>query len=134
MIKDKIRFCEFCQQNKGPVNREESAFIFEIGKYPKEKIQTDILEPLPETKRRNKYVITTIDTCTRYLFVQALIEFLKNVFSKKGIPRIIQTDNGKNFISIIFQDFLKLYGIIHKRSTYFHPQTQEIVKRMNKTL
>ena len=95
----------------------------------------DILGPLPETKLRHKYIITAIDTCARYLFAQALkrirtketIEFLKIIFNEKGIPRIIQTDNGKNFVSTEFQDFLKLYSIIH-------PQFQGMVERMNKTL
>jgi len=102
----------------------------------------DILGPLPETKLRHKYIITAIDTCTCYLFAQALkririeetIKFLKIIFSEKGILRVIQTDNGKNFVSTEFQDFLKLYSIIHKRSIYFHPQSQGMVERMNKTL
>jgi len=91
MIQDKIRSCELCQRNNGPVSREENAFIPEIGNYPMEKIQIDILGPIPETRRRNKYIITAIDTCTRYLFAQALkriraeetIEFLKNIISEK---------------------------------------------------
>ena len=81
-----------------------------------EKLQMDILRLLPKTKLRHKYIITAIDTCTRYLFAQALkrirtketIEFLKIIFNAKGIPWIIQTENGKNFVFTEFQDFLKL--------------------------
>ena len=98
MIQDKIRSFELCQRNKGPVSREENVFNPEIANYPMEKIQIDILGPIPETRRRNKYIITAIDTCTRYLFAQALkriraeetIGFLKNVISEKGTPRIIR--------------------------------------------
>ena len=142
IIGEKIKECEICQKNKGPISREETAFIPEVGKFPMEMMQMDVLGPLPETKRRVKFIITAIDTCTRYLFAKAFkrvraeetISFLKNIFNKKGIIKILQTDNGKNFVAEELADFLKQYDVIHKRSTTYHPQSQGMVERMNKTI
>jgi len=142
IIGEKIKECEICQKNKGPISREETAFIPEVGKFPMEILQMDVLGPLPETKRRVKFIITAIDTCTRYLFAEAskrvraeeTISFLKNIFNDKGIIKILQTDNGKNFVAEELADFLKQYDVLHKRSTTYHPQSQGMVERMNKTI
>lgn len=107
-----------------------------------QRVQMDVLGPLPRTKRKNQYIITAIDVATRYLFVKAVprarsketIEFLKEIIPEKGLMQIIQTDNGKNFISDEFNEILQKYNIKHITATSYHPQSQGLIERSNKTL
>ena len=62
--------------------------------------------------------------------VQALIEF----FTRYGLPEIIQSDCGTNFMSKLFQDKMKELGIKHITSSPYHPQSQGSIERFHQTL
>lgn len=46
------------------------------------------------------------------------INFLQDIINQHGSPRIIQTDNEKNFVSHQFKDFIKKFRIKHITSAY----------------
>ncbi|XP_073137361.1 uncharacterized protein [Henckelia pumila] len=61
---------------------------------------------------------------------KVVIKFLKeNIFSRFGIPRAIISDGKSHFINKSFSSLLRKYGITHKVSTPYHPQTND---RQNK--
>ena len=51
-----------------------------------------------------------------------------------GCPEIIQSDQGSQFESELFQEFTRLIGTQKTRSTPYHPQTKGLVERHNRTL
>ena len=51
------------------------------------------------------------------------VEILRSLFSRKGLPRAIATDNGPQFTSFIFEALCKNNGICHKGSAPYHPST-----------
>lgn len=61
-----------------------------------------------------------------------IIRSLKALFSRWGIPRMITTDGGPQFVSNEFEDFLKAYGITHRRTPFYHPQGNSGVERLNR--
>ncbi|KAL1279482.1 hypothetical protein QQF64_026155 [Cirrhinus molitorella] len=56
------------------------------------------------------------------------------LFSRVGFPSEILTDQGTNFMSTLLKRVYKLLGIKSLRTTPFHPQTDELTKRLNQTL
>ena len=48
---------------------------------------------------------------------------LRRLFFMCGIPRQLVSDNGPQFTSTEFQDFIKGNGIKHIRSAPYHPST-----------
>ena len=50
---------------------------------------------------------------------------LRQTFATFGLPKMIVTDNGSSFTSKEFQSFMMENGIIHKRSSPYHPATNE---------
>ena len=60
---------------------------------------------------------------------QATVERLRQTFATHGLPEIIVTDNGSNFTSADFKDFLRLNGIKHVRSAPFHPSSNGLAER-----
>ena len=63
-----------------------------------------------------------------------LIDFMREVFSSKGVPSVVQTDQGSNLLSEEFETFLVEKGIQHRYSSPYHPQTNGQVERTNQTL
>ena len=62
--------------------------------------------------------------------VKALIKF----FSMVGLPRSIQSDQGTNFMSGIFQQVMYELGIKQYKSSAYHPQSQGALERFHQTL
>ncbi|KAJ8339345.1 hypothetical protein SKAU_G00361310 [Synaphobranchus kaupii] len=65
---------------------------------------------------------------------RVIIDILEGLFARWGLPLTITTDNGPQFISAEFSDFLRNKGIKHNRTAYFHPQANGGVERFNQSL
>jgi len=64
---------------------------------------------------------------------RATIEKLSIVFATHGLPEIVVTDNGSNFASKEFGDFLKQNGIRHVRTAPYHPASNGLAERAVQT-
>ncbi|KAL5516430.1 hypothetical protein EMCRGX_G001758 [Ephydatia muelleri] len=64
---------------------------------------------------------------------QKTIEILRQVFSAYGLPEQLVSDNGPQFISREFAEFMAKNGIKHIRSAPYHPATNGQVKRFVQT-
>ena len=51
------------------------------------------------------------------------IEELRKLFGRYGLPKQLVTDNGPQFISSEFREFMKSNGIKHIRSAPYHPSS-----------
>ncbi|XP_073049540.1 uncharacterized protein [Primulina eburnea] len=64
-----------------------------------------------------------------------VIKFLKkNIFSRFGIPRAMISDGGTHFVNKPFASLMKKYGITHKVTTPYHPQTNGQVDLANREI
>ena len=63
----------------------------------------------------------------------ATIEKLRIAFSTHGLPEMVVTDNGSNFVSGEFEDFLKRYGVRHIRTAPYHPSSNGLAERAVQT-
>mgnify|MGYP003502779259 FL=1 len=62
--------------------------------------------------------------------VKALIKF----FTLVGLPKSIQSDQGSNFMSGIFQQVMYELGIKQLTSSAYHPESQGALERFHQTL
>ena len=74
--------------------------------------------------------------CTKKATSKVVIDALRTVFARFGIPETIVSDNGTPFMSEEFVHFLHQNGIKHNISTPYHPASNglaehavQIVKR-----
>ena len=59
----------------------------------------------------------------------ATIRALRTIFSRFGLPFVIVSDNGTNFTSQEFEDFLQRNNIHHLKTGTYHPKSNECCER-----
>lgn len=64
----------------------------------------------------------------------AIAQELFLLCSRVGIPTEILTDQGMPFVSQVIADLCRLLKVKHLRTSVYHPQTDGLVERFNKTL
>ena len=67
--------------------------------------------------------VTTSSTST------TVIEILRHVFARFGLPEMIVSDNGPSFVSEEFESFLLANGVKHVTSSPYHPATNGLAER-----
>ena len=96
----------------------------------------DIVGPLPRSSRGNMYVLVVCDYATRYpeaiamqsVEAERVAEELVTLFARVGIPEEILTDQGTNFTSRLLKE------LYHIHTSPYHPQTDSLVERFDRTL
>lgn len=109
---------------------------------PFERIAMDFIWPLPRTARGHRFQLVIMDYATRYLEafplrgmqVSGVVRALIQLFSRVGVPKKILTDKGTSFTSRLMHQLCKLLQIKQLFTTVYHPQTDELIERMNQTL
>ncbi|UYV60974.1 hypothetical protein LAZ67_1002957, partial [Cordylochernes scorpioides] len=147
MLKDVVEYvrtCHLCQSRKGS-NQLPAGLLHPIpaANYPFERVGIDFLGPLPSTKNRKKWMIVLTDYYTKYAETKAVIDatarevakFLtENVILKHGAPRYLISDRGSQFTSNLVKEITKICQIQHCLTTSYHPQTNGLTERLNRTL
>ncbi|KAG8172547.1 hypothetical protein JTE90_023767 [Oedothorax gibbosus] len=57
------------------------------------------------------------------------IEVLKRWFSVHGVPEVFESDNGSQYASKMFNEFLESWGIQKSLSSPYHPQSNGLAER-----
>lgn len=59
---------------------------------------------------------------------------VEEVFAKLGVPRILHSDQGMQYESNLFQELCALLHNKKTRTSPYHPQSDGMVERFDKTL
>ena len=141
-VADYCRSCAECQKSCDQKVRRAPLVSLPIIGEPFERIAMDIVGPLPRSRAGNRFILVVCDYATRYpeaiplrtIDAETIAEELVKLFSRVGIPKEILTDQGSNFVSQLLTEIYRLLHIHPIRTTPYHPQTDGLVERFNKTL
>ncbi|GJS86871.1 reverse transcriptase domain-containing protein, partial [Tanacetum coccineum] len=89
-----------------------------------------------------KKILVAVDYLSKWVKAKALptndarvvCKFLKSLFARFGAPHAIISDRGTYFCNDQFAKVMLKYGVTHRLSTAYHPQTSGQVKVSNRGL
>ena len=136
--------CHTCQMVGKPnqtIPKAQLQLIPAFGE-PFSRILIDCVGPLPRTKSGNEYLLTIMCTSTRFpeaiplrnIKTKSIVKALIKFFTFVGLPKSVQSDQGSNFMSGIFQQVMHQLGIKQYRSSAYHPESQGALERFHQTL
>src|SRR3990167_470739 len=104
---------------------------------PMDHIGIDLAGPLPTTEDGYNYVLVVIDVCTKFTFLRALksklateiAQSLFELFCDVGFPKIIQSDNGREFVNEIMDELCSQGGVDLRLISPYHPRANGITER-----
>ena len=109
---------------------------------PFDHIGVDFIK-FPKSKKGNQYAIVFVDYLTKWPEVFATKDqssltiaklLVENIVARHGVPGELLSDRGKAFLSKLMYEVYKLLGIKKVNTTAYHPQTDGLVERFNRTL
>lgn len=142
-VKNFIQKCEKCQRMKHSRHIREPMVITTTASYALEKVFLDVVGPLDIDLEDNKYILTL--QCELSKFVEAYPlrnketvsiakSFVNNFILRFGIPKVITTDRGTEFMSETMEQVCKLLNIEKLNSTAYHHQTIGSLENAHKHL
>lgn len=101
-------------------------------------VAVDFLGPLPT----GHHLLVLIDYFSRFVEVVVMkqitadltVKALFETFTRFGIPEVLRSDHGPQFISESLKKFCKEFGIEQQKTTPYWPQANGEVERMNNTI
>ena len=136
--------CHTCQMVGKPNQTIPKAHLQPIPAFdePFSRIIIDCVGPLPKTKSGNEYLLTIMCASTRFpeaipfrnIKTKNIVKALVKFFTFVGLPKSVQSEQGSNYVSGIFQQVMHELGITQYKSSPYHPESQGALKRFHQTL
>lgn len=135
-IEKLARNCNTCNEVRNNPPKAE-VHEWEPAEAPFERVHVDYAGPF-----MNHFFFVVIDAYSKWPFVRIVknitakttINECKEIFTNFGYPKVMVMDNGRNFRSAEFLQFLESKGVTPKFSAPYHPSTNGLAERYVQTL
>jgi hypothetical protein len=103
----------------------------------------DMVGPLTLTLKDNKYLLTFQDGLSKFTVAVSIKQqdamtlakaFVEEIILKFGIPQVLLTDQGSNFLSELFSNECKLLRVKRIKTSAYRPQTNGALERTRRVL
>ncbi|CAN6706481.1 unnamed protein product [Malus baccata var. baccata] len=123
--------CDKCQRMGGISTRDQMPQVSILNVEIFYVWGIDFMGPFPSSYGF-MYILLAVDYVSKWVEAKAtrtndskvVADFIRtNIFARFGMPRVIISDGGSHFCNRTIEALLRKYGVTHKVSTPYHPQT-----------
>uniref|UniRef100_A0A2N9E4H4 Uncharacterized protein n=1 Tax=Fagus sylvatica TaxID=28930 RepID=A0A2N9E4H4_FAGSY len=138
-----VQHCDKCQRFANLLHSPPMELVPMTAPWPFAQWGLDIMGPLPIGRRQLRFLVVAIDYFTKWVEAEPLATITerniqnfvwKTVICRFGIPRVLVSDNGKQFDNPRFRQFSQELGIHNHYSSPGHPQANGQVEVTNRSL
>ena len=141
-VREFVENCPVCQMEKSDHTLSKGKLqSTHIPETKWSEISIDFITDLPMSSRNRDSVLVIVDKATRMAHLAPCSKSINatdtgkllwnTVVKLHGIPRVIYSDRGNQFVASSWRELWQLVGTRLAYSTAYHPQTQGVVERMN---
>ena len=133
-LETEVKKCTACC--KAQMQVTEPLIPTQFPQLPWQRVGTDLFE-----HNASNYVLV-VDYFSRYIEIAKLsstdantvVNHLKSIFARHGIPQVIISDNGPQYSAAVFSKFAEDYGFVHMTSSPKYPQANGEAERVVRTI
>lgn len=134
-VSDYIQRCENCRQKQKQPPAQMHTLVSQNAGYPFQRISVDFVGPLPMSQRGNTYLLTVKDIFSKWVEAFPIpaqtAEIAANtlhreVFARFGLPEVIHSDNGRQFVGRIWMAVGDRLGIRMTRTPSYNPKSNPV--------
>ena len=138
-----VKICDQCQRFSNIPRQPSEYLTLVMEPWPFAQWGLDILGPFPVGTRQMKFLVVGIDYFTKWVEAKPLASITqqnvknfvwKSILCKFGVPRVLVSDNGRQFDNALFKDFCEHFGIQNHYSSPAHPQANGQAEVTNRSL
>ena len=142
-VEDHCRCCKKCGKRNAPGKLPRARLGTCPSGYPMERVAMAVVGPLPKTNCGNRFSLVINVYFTKWPAAYAITNHVAETIARRlveewisryGVMQHLNTDQGREFESKIFQTMCKMLGVNKTRTTTYHPQSHGLVERCNRTL
>ena len=136
--------CIRCKELAGQKPKPSSLQSLPICEEPNFRVHMDLFGPLKcRSASGAKYIMVITDAFTKYTELVAIVDkkadtvalaFFEHWICRHGVPRVIVSDRGKEFLNSVMKDLTDFMGISHSPTSAYHPQSNAQAETYNKTM
>ena len=123
--------CTRCQEAQLGTLRNAPLQSLATAGEPNERVHMDLFGPLKTPSASgNKLILMITDAFTKYTKLVPLLNkeastvaraFFERWICRFGVPTVIISDRGKEFLNVVMQDLTKWLGVNHDKTSPYHP-------------
>ncbi|UYV69862.1 K02A2.6-like [Cordylochernes scorpioides] len=129
-IEELARDCRICQESASMPPSTISEWTWP--EKPWHRLHLDLAGPF-----MGRMFMVLVDAHTKWLEIviikditsRTIIGHLREIFARFGLPELLVTDNGRQFDLSEFEEFTKINGIRHTKTSPYNPSTNGLAER-----
>ena len=135
-----IRLCANCQKMSQIALPIQAHRFVTHTLYPFQVVAADTMGPFPPDKYGNAYILAIICAFSRYIQLYPIPDPSAETaarpftisFGRFGAPERVRSDNGKQFVNTMINEFLQIVGTGRELSIAYSHEENGIIERSNK--